>query len=171
MWSDLVQEETQQNTKDGSSSKHDDEENHAFAGKVEKWKGKSFHSKSYSSQGFKKDMSKIKCFHCHELGHYATKCLHKKASKKPSGGAASEALASQFELDFTLVSCMVTLMMGTVWYLNSGTFFHMTKNKYLFIDLEEKDLQVHFELGDNGRYNTADIVLLPFKGSLVLLSH
>lgn len=83
---------------------------------------------------------KIKCFHCHELGHFATKCLHKKSSKKPSGGEAGEALASYFELDFTLIACMVSLMMGSLWYLDSGDSFHMTGNKELFSNLEEKDL-------------------------------
>jgi len=48
------------------------------------------HSKSNSSQeGKKKDLSRIECFHCHELGHYATKFLHKKIRKKPSGAPAS----------------------------------------------------------------------------------
>lgn len=57
----------------------------------------------------------IKCFHYHELGHYATKFPDKKAGKNPSGGVEGEALASQFKLDFTLIACTVTLMMGSVW--------------------------------------------------------
>ena len=52
-------------------------------------------SKSDSSQGGKnKDISKIKCFHCHEMGHYATKCPHKKVGKNPLGGPVGDALAS-----------------------------------------------------------------------------
>jgi len=50
LWSDLVQEEIRRNTKDGSSSNHDEEENCALAGKAKKGKGKSSHSKSNSSQ-------------------------------------------------------------------------------------------------------------------------
>ena len=38
LWSDLVQEDIWQNTRDGSSSKHDDEENCALTTKVNKWK-------------------------------------------------------------------------------------------------------------------------------------
>jgi len=66
--SNLVQEEIRWNTRDGSSSKNDDEENCALTGKVKKGKGNSSHSKSDSSQGGKKkDMSKIKFFHYRKL--------------------------------------------------------------------------------------------------------
>jgi hypothetical protein len=87
-------------------------------GKEKKGKGNKSQSKAESSQGGKKkDLSKIKCFHCHEFGHYAMKCPHKKESKKTSGGEVGEALASQFELDFTLIACMASTVMGSVWYL------------------------------------------------------
>ena len=76
----LVQEEILWNARDGSSSKHDDEENYALVAKAAKEKGKSSHSKSYYIQGANKDLSKIKGFHCHELGCYATNFLHKKAN-------------------------------------------------------------------------------------------
>eukprot|EP00253_Pinus_taeda_P020201 PITA_20201 len=141
LWSDLVQEEIRQNTRDGSSSKNDEEENCALAGKAKKGQRKSSHSKSDSSQGSKKkDVSKIKCFHCQEMGHYDIKCPHKKVGKNPLGGVAGEALASQFELDFTRIACMVSSVMGSVWHLDSGASFHMSNNKELFSNLEEKDL-------------------------------
>jgi hypothetical protein len=83
--------------------------------------------------------------------------------KKPSGGVAGEALASQFELDFTLIACMVTSVMGSVWYLDSGASFHMMGNKEFFSDLEEKDLQMHIEMGDDGRYSVTDIGTVTFQ--------
>lgn len=136
-----MQEEIRQNTIDGTSSKHDDEEKCALDRKENKVKGKKSQSKGDSSQsGKKKDFSKIKFFHCNVLGHYATKCLHKKFRKKPLGESIGEALPSQFKLDFTLIACMVTSIMSNVWYLNSGASFHMTSNKKKFSDLEEKDL-------------------------------
>jgi hypothetical protein len=149
LWSDLVQEEFRRNTRDGSSSKHDDEEDCALATKARKGKGKKFHSKS-DSKGKKLDLSKVKCFHCHEHGHLATSCPQKKKNKKFVGDGAGEALVSQFELDFSLIACMVSSALGSVWYLDSGTSFHMTGDKDLFSDLKEKDLKMHIEMGDDG---------------------
>ena len=111
----------------------------------------------------KKDLSKIKCFPCHEFGHYATKCVHKKSNKKPFGGAGCEALASQFKLDFTLIACMTNTVMGSVWYLDLGASFHMTGCKEFFSSLEEKDLQMHIELGDDRQYSTIGIGNVTFK--------
>eukprot|EP00253_Pinus_taeda_P004045 PITA_04045 len=68
-------EEIKRSTRDGSSSKNDEEENMALASKARKVKGKASHSKSNSSHGGKKvDKSKVRCFNCYEMGHYATNC-------------------------------------------------------------------------------------------------
>ena len=64
-----------------------------------------------------------------------------------------EALTSQFELDFSLIACMLSSMMGSVWYLDSGGSFHMTGNKEVLNDLEEKDIKMHIEMGDNEKYS------------------
>ena len=93
--SNLVQEEIRQNTKDGSSSKNDDEENCALATKSRKGKHKKSCPK-YEAKGKKLDFSKVKCFHCHEHRHLATNCPQKKKNKKAAGAATREALASQF---------------------------------------------------------------------------
>ena len=110
----------------------------------------------------KKELSKIIYFHCHEHGNYATNCPQKKASKKEPAVAAGEALASQFELDFTLISCMAITTIGYMWYLDRGALFHMTGNRDLFSDLEEKDLQHNIEFVDDGRYNATDIGTIAF---------
>ena len=63
-----MQEEIRRSTKDGSSSK-EDEENCALASKEKKGKEKDSHPKSgYSYGGKKFDKSKVRCFHCHEVG-------------------------------------------------------------------------------------------------------
>jgi len=80
LWSDLMQDEIRRNTRDGSSSKTNDEENCALVIKARKGKVKISCSKSYSYHGGKKkDISKVKCFHCHKMGHFATNCPLKKS--------------------------------------------------------------------------------------------
>jgi len=91
LWSDLVQEEIRRHTKDSSSSMHY-EEKRALASKVKKGKGKVSLSKSSSSNDGKKvDKSKVQCFRCHELGHYATNCPKKKSKKGSEEGSEGEA--------------------------------------------------------------------------------
>lgn len=143
LWSDLVQEEIKRYTKDGTSSREKDEENFSLVGN--KGKGKKIQRKPKSNQnnGKKKDLSKIKCFHYHEYGHYATKFFNKKSNKDPSRGAGGEALDSQFELDFTLLACIANTVMSSVWYLDFSASFHMTECKEYFSGLEEKDLHMH----------------------------
>ena len=78
-------------------------------------------------------MSKVKCFHGHDHGHYATNFPQKKKNKKKALTAATgEPVASQFELDFSLIACMVSTVMGSMWYFDSGASLHMTRNKELF---------------------------------------
>ena len=55
--------------------------------------------------------------------------------------------------------------MGSVWYLDSGVSFHMTGDKELFSDLEE-DLQMHIEMGDDGRYSATGIGTITFEREL-----
>jgi hypothetical protein len=117
--------------------------------KARKGKGKKFHSKS-DSKGKNMDLSKVKCFHCHKHGHFTTNCPQKKKNKKATEAAVGEALVSQFELNFSLITCMLSNALGSVWYLDSGSSFHMMGDKELFSDLEEKDLKIHIEMGDDG---------------------
>ena len=123
LWSDLVQEEIRRSTRDGSSLKASDEENCTLVAKAKM--GKSKKSSQSGAKGKKQDMSKVKCFHCHQHGHYATNCPQKKKNKQAAGSAAGEALASQFELDFSLIACLVSSVMGSIWFLDSGASFHM----------------------------------------------
>eukprot|EP00253_Pinus_taeda_P034156 PITA_34156 len=135
--------------------------------KVKKGKEKSSQSKSDSYHGGKKkEMMNVKCFHGHELGHFATNCPLNKSKNKSLGGVAGEALACQFELGLSLIVCMVSSMMGSVWYLESGASFHMTSNKELFNDLEEKYLHMHVEMGDDGNYSVTKLGTVTLRGNM-----
>eukprot|EP00253_Pinus_taeda_P021438 PITA_21438 len=150
-WSDLTQEEIGGSTRDGSSSKHDDEENLTLASKARKGKGKASHSKSSSSHGGKKiDKSKVQCFNCHEVGHYATNCPQKKSKTGSSKGSNCEALASQFELDFTLIARMVSSMRehGVPFTLTDVKYVPgLKKNLVSVATLEDKGYDVVFSKG------------------------
>lgn len=83
LWIDCVQEEIWRGIRDGRLIKAEDEENFALPSKRSKAKGKEGQGVVESSQkGKKKDLTKIKCFHCHEFGHYATSCLKRKESNR-----------------------------------------------------------------------------------------
>ena len=66
-------------------------------------------------------------------------------------------------MDFTLIACMVYSMMGCGWFLDSGASFHMTNDKSLFSTLEEKDLKMRIEMGDNGGYSVSELVTIAFQ--------
>ena len=89
--------------------------------KARKGKEKKNSSKS-DVKGKKQDFSKVKCFHYHEHGNFATNYPQKKKNKQAIGSEAGEALASKFELDFSFIACLVSSCMGSVWYLDSGVF-------------------------------------------------
>ena len=72
-------------------------------------------------------------------------------------------MASQFKVEFTFIASMVSLMKGSVWYLDSGASFHMTGDKEFFNELEEKDLQMHIEMGEDGRYSATGLGTFTFQ--------
>jgi len=86
------------------------------------------------------------------MGNYATNFSSKYSKKGSSKGLEGKALASQLEMYFTLIACMVSSMQGCVWYLDSGDSFHMTDDKSLFSTLEEKDLKMCINMGDDRKY-------------------
>ena len=93
-----MQEEIRRNTRDRSSSKGSDEENCALV--AQEKKGKNKKASHSGAKGKKQDMSKVKCFHCHQHRHYATNCPQKKKHKQAAGSAAGDALASQLSWIF-----------------------------------------------------------------------
>jgi len=87
----------------------------------------------------------------------------KKSKKGSSEGSEGEALASQFKMEFTLITCMVSWMVGCVWYIDSGASFHMTSDKSLFSILEEKYLKMRIEMGDDGKYSVSAVGTIAFQ--------
>jgi len=57
---------------------------------------------------------------------------------------------------------MVSSALGSVCYLDNGVSFHMTRDKEFFSDLEERDLKIHIDMGDNGQYIVNGIGAITF---------
>jgi hypothetical protein len=147
-----------------------DEENFALACKGGKPKSKKVsvgaESSSRGSGKPKKDLSKVKCFQCHQLGHYTTKCpQHKKGPGKGQFAASAEIeeFSSRFEEDFSFIACMASSMTSTTWFIDSGASCHMIGNKNYFGQLTEKNMQFNIELGDNGKYQAQGIGVVNFE--------
>eukprot|EP00253_Pinus_taeda_P002543 PITA_02543 len=120
LWLDLMQEEIRRSTRDGSSSK-EDEENFALASKERKGKEKDSHAKLSCSHGGKK----------------------------------------------------IDKSNGCGWFLDSGASFHMTNDKILFSTLEEKDLQMHIEMGNDEKYSVSGVGTVALQrehGALITLT-
>ena len=95
------------------------------------------------------------------MGDYAANFPWRKSKKGSEEGSEGEALASQ--LDFTLFTCMVSSMVGSGWFLDSGASFHMTGDKSLFSTLEEKDLHILIEMGNDEKYSVSGVGTVIFQ--------
>ena len=58
---------------------------------------------------------------------------------------------------------MVSSMMGSGWFLDSGASFHMTDDKSLFSTLEEKDLQIFIVMGNDEKYSVLSVGTIIFQ--------
>jgi hypothetical protein len=86
------------------------------------------------SKNKKKDMSKVKYFACHKIGHYASQCPNKKKKKQePEVSASVEVVefTEKFEKELSLMIC--NLGSGCpvfedieAWFVDSGASQHMT---------------------------------------------
>ena len=56
-----------------------------------------------------------------------------------------------------MIASMTSLVGRNTWYIYSEVSFHMTGNREYFSQLDEKDMQVNIELGDNGKYATKGV--------------
>ena len=123
-------------------------------------------------------MSKVKCFACQKIGHYAGQCPNKKKKKKQQTATTTEIdeFATRFERDFSLFAGVSverassitsrdfqdhmehSMIIGhslnatttsSTWYINSGASSHMTGDRDMFSDMSETDLELEVVLGDD----------------------
>jgi hypothetical protein len=108
LWDDLVQEEIRL---ESCSVKQEEAEEVALIGRTKKGSKKGYSKgKREGSSSRKKDLSKLKCFRCHQWGDYANKCLKYKKGKAKKKQVATSTFAgmdegsSQLETAFSMVS-------------------------------------------------------------------
>jgi hypothetical protein len=83
LWDDIVQEEIRLQS---CSRKQEEVEEIALVKRTKKGSKKGYKKKAQGTR--KKDLSKMMCFQCHEMGHYANQCPLKKKGKRKKQVAA-----------------------------------------------------------------------------------
>ena len=148
LWDDFVQEESREGTFQGTQSS---EENVALAvtGKGKKKR--------------EKDLSKIRCFLCNKMGHFASQCPNAEKKKKgkvsESDSTALAAIADfgkTFDEEFSLTSIATsvgscTKIFDNDWLIDSGATKHMTDTQSKFISVTELDPGHFVKQGDSVR--------------------
>jgi len=139
LWDDFIQEDLRD--KDLHPSKKVDEDVALLAKMKCKWK----------------DLSKIKCFHCGDMGHYVSKCLKKKGDDEKKKGKHTSVIDHQakMEEEEDSLSLISHFSESTIkedgWYVDSGVMKHMTGSQDVFETLAEWDSKLHMVLGDKSQ--------------------
>ena len=106
-----------------------------------------------SGRGKGKDLSKVKCWHCQEMVHYAITCPKKKRKGKEQFVAASAEISefvARFDEEFALVAGQLTDGTSTpLWYIDSGASRHMSGVQESFSELLPRTNQQDIILGDD----------------------
>jgi hypothetical protein len=109
-------------------------------------------------------MSKVKCFNCNKMGHFAKDCRSKKkyyhkgkhhastteeeeSEKKTSGSPKKQENRKEYYLVSTLSGHLTTNRNS--WLIDSGASKHMTGYKNILSDFRKKTCSVQAQLGDN----------------------
>jgi hypothetical protein len=94
-------------------------------------------AKSKKKGNFGRDLSKVRCYCCNQLGHLASQCPEKKKKRKEQEGpettatTAMEDFSSKFDKEFSLVTLVSSVGSGGFggdirWIVDSGASCHMT---------------------------------------------
>jgi hypothetical protein len=104
-----------------------------------------------SGSGKKRDMSKVKCFACNNMGHYVGQCPNgKKRSCGTTATTDEEEFATQFERECVFLICCTSVeTTPNIWYIDSGASSHMTGVREHFIDLKDPKVNMDIALRDD----------------------
>jgi hypothetical protein len=138
--------------------KVDDEENQALAAQVKKRKEREEGSPRKSKKPRRKrDVSKVQCFNCRNMGHYAAQCPHKhekEKKKKYHAHAVDVKEHKPKDKKFVFVSALTrTITQGSdTWLIDSSASKHMTGFRNSLSKLTKKDSSFQVVLGDDSKH-------------------
>ena len=133
--------------------KQEEEDNVALATKGKKGKSKQGAStnekKGKGKQVTKeKDMSKVKCWACQQMGHYVVTCpMKKEKGKNVATSAEVEEFASQFDREFSFMASTSTSVAPSsrIRYVDSGASRHMTGVRDQFTHFSNRQINLEVE--------------------------
>jgi hypothetical protein len=131
LWTDCTQEEARLESKNDRKHKGNSDENQALVAHTKKGiKGGSLRERGISIEPTrKKDLSKFKCFACHEFGHYPSQCpqWRRGGRKQQASTVEVDEVADMLQREFLLVSTLSgTFFDSGTWLVDSGALCCMT---------------------------------------------
>jgi hypothetical protein len=95
-------------------------------------------------------MSKVKCFACKKMGHYAGQCPNRKKKLGGTTTTTNEEFQAQFERECAfLICCTLVKTTPNIWYIGNGASSHMTGVREHFTDLRDPEVRMEIALGDD----------------------
>jgi hypothetical protein len=181
LWNDFLQEESRKTTRSDSTK----EEHSALASRFKGRKKGTFQKGSQRNTNtkgtFKRkniDTSKIKCFSCNKLGHFAKDCWFRKKYPRKGKHHASTVEGDESKGNQKIPSnekenrkkyYMVSTLSSSVfmgletWLVDSGASKHMTGYKEILSDFETKYFAEQVELGDEKCYKIEGVGFISFR--------
>ena len=94
-------------------------------------------TKGKKKGNYGRDLSKVRCYCCNQLGHLASQCLERKKKKKEkdeletAATTTMENVSSKYDKEFSLVTLVSNVGSGGFggdfrWIVDSGASCHMT---------------------------------------------
>lgn len=135
-------------------------EKKAFVSNKEKFK-----SVKNDKGAIKKDFSKIKCYNCEKMGHYARDCT--KAKKKPSEKSDSKNVTESAIVATHKANVCTT--QRNEWYIDSGATAHITPFEEILTDIEEiSNMNVYTANNQAMKVSTVGVTKVKFDAKLTV---